>query len=68
VATNLGIKPSTDRAAIDRDFTKKATELVEVLRPPLMNRGQYEQVMQLLERTTPADSIDADFFKVAGGV
>jgi tetratricopeptide (TPR) repeat protein len=42
----------------------KATEVVEILRPPLMNRGQYEQVMQLLEKTVPADAIDADYFVI----
>jgi hypothetical protein len=42
----------------------KATEVVEILRPPLMNRGQYEQVMQLLEKTVPADPIDADYFVI----
>lgn len=41
-----------------------ATEVVEILRPPLMNRGHYEQILQLVQDTSPPDSIDADFFKI----
>jgi tetratricopeptide (TPR) repeat protein len=43
---------------------KKATEVVEILRPPLMNKGQYDQVVQLLEKTVPTDPVDIDFFVI----
>jgi ATP/maltotriose-dependent transcriptional regulator MalT len=43
---------------------EKATEVVDILRPPLMNRGNYDQVLQLLEKTLPSDPIDAEFFVI----
>jgi len=41
-----------------------ATKVVELLRPPLMNRGHYEQILQLVQDTSPPNSIDADFFTI----
>ena len=49
---------------VKADDHKSAADMIETLRPPLMNRGQYEQVMQLLEMTTPPDPIDADYFVI----
>jgi tetratricopeptide (TPR) repeat protein len=41
-----------------------ATEVADILRPPLMNRGHYEQVLQLVQETSPPDAVDAAFFKI----
>jgi ATP/maltotriose-dependent transcriptional regulator MalT len=41
-----------------------ATEVADILRLPLMNRGHYEQVLQLVQETSPPDAVDAAFFKI----
>jgi hypothetical protein len=42
----------------------RAAEVVEILRPPLMNRGQYGQVLQLLDGTVPQTALDGDFYTI----
>jgi tetratricopeptide (TPR) repeat protein len=49
---------------IKADNQAAATEVVETLRAPLMNRGHYERILQLVQETSPPDSSDADFFKI----
>ncbi len=46
------------------DDWKMASEIIDLVRPTLMNRGQYDQVLQLIERTVPADPVDSSFFVI----
>lgn len=41
-----------------------ATEVIGRLRAPLINRGRYDQVLLLLEKTTPATAEDEDWFAI----
>jgi tetratricopeptide (TPR) repeat protein len=51
-------------SAGDEADVVKAVEVVAIIRPPLMNRGHYDQALRLLEETNPTDPVEAAFFTI----
>jgi len=49
---------------IEADEHSQAMEMVRLLRPALTTRGELDQVMLLIEQTTPANEEDKGFFAI----